>query len=116
MKANDAAVLRELEEQAPGWLFGLDLVERMQAREDLTWWTKANCGRSSIYVILHRLANDDQVESRYTGEPAIIYINGGLERRVMPRRREYRITGGGIRARREHEVEQEEPDMLPVPA
>lgn len=114
MKDNDAAVLRELEEEAPGWLFGLDLVDRMQAREDLDWWTKWNCGRGSIYVILHRLANADQVESRYTGPPEFVYINGGLDRRQVPRRKEFRITGGGIRARREQE--DKELNVLPVPA
>ena len=95
MKANDAAVLRELEAATPDWLFGLDLVERVQAREDLSWWTKWNSGRASIYVILHRLEQAGHIESRYTGAPSHMYVNGGMERVEMPRRRQYRITSNG---------------------
>lgn len=114
MKSNDAAVLRELEEEAPGWLFGLDVFHRCQAREDLSWWTKINTGRGSIYFVLHRLEEEGQVEFRYAGEPSIVYFNGGLDRMEMPRRREYRITGKGLRDRREQE--DKELNMLPVPA
>lgn len=94
----EEAVLRELKDESPGWLFGLEIVSRCQAREDLSWWVKFNSGRGSIYVLLHRLQERGWVESRYVEE--------GQE----PRRRQYRITEDGLRDRTW------ESNMEPVPA
>lgn len=61
---SDDAVLRELRE-SDGWLYGLGIVERVEARTDLSWWRKFWTGRGNIYAILYRLENRGLVESRY---------------------------------------------------
>lgn len=81
MKGNDAAVLHEL--ASGDWLVGLDIVDRIQARKDLDWWTKLWSWRSSVYVILYRLENDGLVKSR---------VMGAVKSPGWPSRKEYQIV------------------------